>query len=272
MDPRISLPSCRRALLTAGLALAACLAAPAAGQESPGGNWSFTVAPFAWLPGISGSGQIVGAERSFDVDFGELIQRTDIAAFAHARVRYRRLSLELDALWVRIEERPDTGLEQLEVDVDQVIFTPALAYRLVDTRVSASDRPGHVAGVSVNARVGARWFATEVVGIQNGELVELNRGLATSRWEPLVGARLRWHFAPRWSLAARADLGGFGLGDAADLTLEGEALVGYELSRRFSAFGGYRLLRLQSDGDDGVIPRRATVWLQGPVVGLALTF
>jgi len=272
MDVRIRFPGLRSVLLAIVIALACSLAPAASAQAADEGNWSFTLAPFAWLPGISGSGQVGDAGRSFDVEFGELVQRADIAAFARAGVRYRRWSLDLDALWVRTEERPGTGWEQFEGDVDQGVFTTALAYRVLDTRRAATDGRGYVGGVTVEARAGARWFATEVVGVQNGRLVDLNRGLARARWEPLVGGRLRWHFGPRWSLAARADLGGFGVGAAADLTIEGEALVGYELSRRFSAFGGYRLLRLHSEGEEGVVPRRATVWLQGPVLGLALTF
>ncbi|RYD24142.1 MAG: hypothetical protein EOP88_01450 [Verrucomicrobiaceae bacterium] len=65
--------------------------------------------------------------------------------------------------------------------------------------------------------------------------------------DPFIGVRTQWNFSGNWFLAAKGDIGGFGVG--ADLTWSAQATVGYEFTPQVSAELGYR--HLFTDYSDG---------------------
>ena len=66
-----------------------------------------------------------------------------------------------------------------------------------------------------------------------------------------------------------ADLGGFGIGDAADFTYQVDASVAYSFSPLFSAFLGYRTIGFLNESEQG-----AENWItqHGPRVGVSFSF
>lgn len=82
---------------------------------------------------------------------------------------------------------------------------------------------------------------------------EITDGLTTTasarkHWiDPFIGLRSQWNFSEKWFLAAKGDIGGFGVG--ADLTWSLQTTVGYQFTDRVSAELGYR--HMYTDYSDG---------------------
>lgn len=71
---------------------------------------------------------------------------------------------------------------------------------------------------------------------------------ANKDWiDPILGVRAQWNFGDPWFLAAKSDIGGFGVGS--DLTWSVQATLGYQFTDSVSAELGYRYL--QTDYEDG---------------------
>lgn len=66
-------------------------------------------------------------------------------------------------------------------------------------------------------------------------------------FDPFIGLRSQWNFHEKWFLAAKGDIGGFGIG--ADLAWSLQATVGYQFTHHVSAELGYR--HLFTDYSDG---------------------
>jgi hypothetical protein len=75
----------------------------------------------------------------------------------------------------------------------------------------------------------------------------LNRSFARCDdwWDPYVGVRARYNFTPALYVAARGDLGGFGVGS--DLMWHAEAAIGVQLTPTIFAEAGYRALSFDYD-------------------------
>ncbi|MGZ8212648.1 MAG: hypothetical protein ACXWUH_19255, partial [Burkholderiales bacterium] len=84
--------------------------------------------------------------------------------------------------------------------------------------------------------------------------------------DPIVGLRAVHRIADRWSLDGYADVGGFGV--SSDLTWQLSAGVNYEISRTFTARGGYRILKVDYD-KGGVVYDMKT---SGIYFGLGIRF
>jgi hypothetical protein len=89
--------------------------------------------------------------------------------------------------------------------------------------------------------------------------------------DPLIGARILWHFADRWSLIGRGDIGGFGVGS--DFAWNASAYVGFEAARWCTLVLGYRAIGVDYDNDENGSGAFAyDVITNGGVLGAAFTF
>ena len=85
---------------------------------------------------------------------------------------------------------------------------------------------------------------------------------------PVVGGRVQYDLSDKWLVSVRSDVGGFGVGNAADLVWGATALLGYRLSDRTTLGLGYRYydISISSGRLD------ADVQMYGPMVGLTYRF
>jgi len=87
-------------------------------------------------------------------------------------------------------------------------------------------------------------------------------------WAPVIGGRLTYALSETWVLSLAGDAGGFGVGDAADLSWGLTGIVGYRLDDRTTLAFGYRFYDIEfSDRDLDL-----DLQFHGPVVGLAFRF
>jgi hypothetical protein len=91
----------------------------------------------------------------------------------------------------------------------------------------------------------------------------------TLDWVDLVvGARAMADVHPRVQLIVMGDVGGFGIGSAADLTWQALGVVGWRLSQSWSLQLGYRTIGVDLERSTNAID----VVVHGPLLGAVWTF
>jgi hypothetical protein len=238
-----------------GLALGAVLlgfclvaaAVPARADDSSADAWEFSVTPYLWLATIDGS---AGAD---DVDLPELnpdysffaLDNLDIAGFLSAEARKGRWSLLADTFYVSYSDRYPLGPLTAEAKVSGGAVELSTVYRL-----RSIEYIGLIAGL--------RTISLELD-------LALNPGPAGRQREtwvdPLVGLSFEFPLDGRWTLVARGDIGGFGIGSERDINLLFGATMA--LSARSSLAFSYRYLAAKFDEPDFRVDLAVTGYLLG---------
>jgi hypothetical protein len=84
--------------------------------------------------------------------------------------------------------------------------------------------------------------------------------------DPLFGARWMWGFADGWSLIARGDIGGFGVGS--DFSWHALGLVEWQPWKYASFIAGYRALYVDYEDGSGRDRFKFDATVHGPVFGV----
>ena len=89
----------------------------------------------------------------------------------------------------------------------------------------------------------------------------------TQDWtDPVIGGRWLWDFANRWTLVARGDIGGFGVGS--DFTWQALGALDWQPFKHVSFIGGYRALYQDYEDGSGPTLFKYDATLHGPLLGV----
>ena len=91
-----------------------------------------------------------------------------------------------------------------------------------------------------------------------------------SRVDPLVGLRMGWDMSYRWVFGFEGDVGGFGIGDAAQFSWQAEVEFGYRVSKRVAIIGGYRVLKYDTVTGRGEERNGTDLRQAGPFFGAGI--
>ncbi len=274
---------CRGAALAAALLLLA--AAPAAWGEPPPeqNKWDFTVAPYIWLPAMTGDITIGRVTVPVDTSISDLFTETDFVfgLQLEAEVWYeQRWGLLFNGQWTVLEQNDNlvTLLEPrppffpgLSVEFDLKMNMGLFEF---DAAYDFGERPfGSGSG-------GPTWQVQPLVGarvtVLNTE-IDLDGGGSNDvgkTWaDPVLGARgaIRFGNDNRWSWAMRGDFGGFGAGS--DFTWNVLGALGYDFhicSVASTVRLGARALYQDFRDDGGAFHWDVTQY--GPFLALAFHF
>ncbi len=212
----------------------------------------------------SQSGVRKAGEDASDRIIGNITERArDAVAGQRARIQAAAQS-ELagikQGLVDKITSRPDNGLPPV---LRRKLVQPGHkdSHTLVLAKVQDERRDLIAAAVDarvaairseVRSRVDARLTAAEkklAKAIERELSDRLPRNVNERKeWvDPFVGTRARWNLNQDIFLAARADIGGFGVGS--ELTWQAAASLGWQINEAWSAELGYR--HLDADYEDG---------------------
>lgn len=230
---------------------------------------------YGWLPSFSGD--VIGRGVGVDVDItgDQLLEGLDSAFFFHSEVRWRRLIASFDDSWVRVSACESGRLVDVEAKVNRRQLEFRLGYEAV--RALLDDEPS-------TSRFGPREFVMDVYAgarftrttIETSTRIlgstPLQVNSTTERWDPIVGLRMSYDLTSRWMAFGRGDIGGFGIGAAAEFTWLGEIGVGFRLAPEVMIAGGYRALGVDTLSGSGGGRNGVDYVQHGPFVGLALTF
>ncbi len=251
---------------TKWLALLALFAVPGAAfaQSSEAENtWQYTATAYGWFPGVSTTVETPVGDIEAEVDFDEILETLDIAFLGAFEARKGRVSLigDLQFFDVSAEAGTPTGalFSEAEVDSQMLLFSTYALYALVDNEDTRFEIGG-----------GLRYTDATVETLLRGQTVtpdvsfELDGGWA----DALIAARLNQRFNEKWYGVAYADVGGFGIGDSADLTWQASAGLGYRFNEKWSTVGGYRHLTIEREFDRADVEAD----ISGPFLGVQVKF
>lgn len=238
-------------------------------------NWEFTVAPYIWLPAMSGKATVNGTTLPIDTTVGDLFTQNDFVFALSAQVeawRKRRWGMIFNGMWVVLKQDDKTADApgplppfSFDLKMNSGIFEFLAAYNIGDI-------------VNANSPTGGNWGLQPFIGArvtilkQDLDPVMAPSVDATKRWaDPILGARniVKWGEGNRWSWTLRGDFGGFGAGS--DFTWQGVGMFGYDFTMfkipSTAMLGGRALY--QDYSSDGF---KWDVTQYGPVLGLGLHF
>ena len=197
----------------AALVLAAGLLGPlcasAAGSEEPKKekDWEVTFTPYVVIAGISGQLSLGPVDKSIGIGFEDLLGSIQGMMMADLTLRYKRVGVIADGLWVTEHFSHPTGNQVYlarDVDLSAALGTGAVFFRF---------RP--MKGLELDPYMGSRWWRVST------QIEFRGSGLPQPLWPPplnvditptwadfVVGARLRYNITDRWYVQSIADVGG----------------------------------------------------------------
>lgn len=226
--------------------------------ESPSG-WTFTVAPYFWMAGISGDTAQFGLpEVHMDADFGDVLSNLDFAFMAAGEARYDRFSVFGDVIYTKLGADASTpaGILADSVDVTSKTFAGLLGvgYSVLE---SPSGHLDIVGGVRV-------WSVDTTIGFSGG-LLDGREGDDGDTWvDGIAGLRGNYFFTPEFYMTGWGLIGAGG----ADIDWDVALALGYKFNDKVSAVAGYRALGVNYSNDGFVFDAVQ----QGPIIGVAFHF
>ncbi len=237
-------------------------------------KWDLFIAPYGWLTGTAGVVVTDGEETEIDVPFEDFLESTRAGLQVYFEARRNRFFVAFDGTWANLGTEIEGRLVDLDIEIRQRIYDIRVGFQVYRTDIGNMIRRKKFdwqrRGI-VDLFVGGRYFRTEpVITIfpPSGEEVVISE--VDSRVDPFVGLRVGWDLSYRWLVAFRGDLGGFGIGDAAEFSWQASGEIGLRLSRRVAIFGGYRFLDFDTVTGRGEERNGTDLRQQGPIIGAGI--
>jgi len=256
-------------------------AAPAFADSGPN-EWSFKIAPYAWLAGTGGTVVTDGDETDFDLSFEDILEVTTGGFQINAQARYGHLFLAFDGTWAQLGHAEDLLGGRIDFAVKQVIAEMRGGYRLLGPafRSATPDTRPYVTGaVVLDAYLGVRYWKTDLsLGVNLPGVPPLIPPTQTEitsidEWfEPLIGARFGLGLTQKVALSIDGNLGGFGVADAAELTWTLNLFIDWRFGRKWSAAFGWRTQSVNDISGSGVDRNGSEIVTTGPVIGFVYSF
>lgn len=255
-------------ILSAFLILAAGpLAAQTAPENFSGGDLQVTLAPYAWLTGLSGTVGVRGAQVHVDSSFADLSKYLNIAGMLHADILYRdTFGLLGEVNYAQLGDQASG--KRVSLDGQMGLFLSDVAgFWRVGTASLGKDGGSHA---SLDLLAGVRIWSLGM-NIRSDSTFNNRSIFKQKSWvDPVVGARVQYHLTNEWGIELRGGVGGVGISSA--LTWDAMALLGYTFWDHGTAFLGYRAVGVNHSEGSGKDYFKFDAVLSGPILGVAFTF
>ena len=232
----------------------------AAPAEDP---WQFSVVPLLWLSGVNGNVTVNGRQADVDVGFDKLFQHFNGGFMADFELRKNNFGFYVQPNYMSLAADASTGPLTGNDNITIWIVEGGGYYQFAKW---GEEKPLTLEGV-----VGVRYW-----GLQNEFTLRGSRGIinfsasdSTSLVDPLVGLHAQKYLTEKLSVTVRGDVGGFGISNSSsDLSWQAVALLGYDFTRHFALYAGYRALALKEGNGSGANQKGADLVLNGALIGL----
>lgn len=245
-------------------------------------EWGFKIAPYAWLAGTGGTIVTDGEETEFDLAFDDILKLTTGGFQINAEARYKRFFLAFDGTWAQLGHAEDLLGGRVGFRVKQTIAELQVGYRLIGPVLDSATpdtRAYAFAAVSLDAYLGIRYWLTDLSldidlpGLPPFIPPAQSSVSSIDEWfEPLLGARFGLGLSPKLALGINGNLGGFGFGEAAELTWTLTMVIDWRFGRKWSAAFGWRTQSVDDISGSGVDRNGARIVTTGPIVGFVYSF
>src|ERR1041384_5081502 len=130
--------------LSLALIVAVCFAGVVRAQSSPPnpqgtsstGDWEFSVTPYAFLPRLKGTVGVVGQTAEVNASFSDIFKNLNFAAMGTFEARKRNWTILVDGMYMSLSGQkvtPSPFFSDIDVEVKEIIVTPQVGYRAVNT-------------------------------------------------------------------------------------------------------------------------------------------
>jgi opacity protein-like surface antigen len=234
-----------------------------AGGAKAQSQWDYSLSAYGWFTALSNEVDTTFGAVETELSFGDIWDDLDIAAFAAFEARNGRWALVTDLNYASLTSEKDTPMgiafDSVDVDTRLTVLSALAAYAVVDRDDLRVDPAG-----------GVRYYDIDIDVALNAAAAANDCAAAFSEsWiDPVVGARMRANLLNAWFFDGFADIGGFGLGDASELSWQVFGGAGYRVNATWSVRAGYRYLSVDKEIDG----RDTRLELYGPVVGVTARF
>lgn len=253
-----------------------------ADAESQSSEWSFIIAPYAWLAGTGGTIVTNGEETDFELSFDDILELTTGGFQINAQARYGRFFFVFDGTWAQLGHGEDLLGGRIDFSVKQTIVELQGGHRLLgpEFRSASPDTRAYASGVvALDTYLGIRYWRTDLsLNVDLPGVPPLIPPTQTvvigiDEWyEPIVGARFGVGLTNKVAMSVSGNVGGFGVGDAADLTWTLNLFVDWRFGKKWSAAFGWRHQSVNDISGSGVDRNGSKIVTTGPIVGFVYSF
>ncbi len=237
----------------------------AAGESADREKWTFDFASYVWMAGLTGDGTIRGNRASGTLSFSDILENMDLGAMGHVEARKGDWGLLADVLFIELsDDLSVNSLIDVDIRVQLALVEVAGFYRFAEWRLDELIEGSSIQfeGLAGNRLV----YVDGKVNFDPGPVADDDK-----TWlDPIIGVRARWSFTKKLWLAARGDIGGFGIGSHFVWNVQG--LLGYQLTPGIYVAAGYRALDINYSDGHGNQKFALDARLDGPVLGMGFEF
>jgi hypothetical protein len=236
-------------------------------------RWEFVIAPYLWMPGLSGDVTVRGIPAHVTIPFSDILKDLNFTGQVHLEAWKDRWGLFLDITYMDLSTNaqgvlPRRGPASGDMGMQEWIAEFGGLYRFATWPLGKDGKTA----LTLEGLVGGRYWnllATLDLSIpQTGVFVDTS---GRKEWvDPFVGARMRLDLNDKFSLSLRGDVGGFDVGSK--FTYNAVGLVGYNISRVVSLWLGYRVMGVNYETGSGLNKFQYDVTMYGPITGIVFRF
>lgn len=243
-------------------ALAASLAALALPCAADAQSWEYGASIYVWMSALDTTLETPLGTVATELSFSDILDKLDFALFATLEARNGPWVVMGDLNYTDLETSlatPGPIFSEAEVDPTLTIVSAFGGYAVVD-------RPD----LRIEAGGGLRFYDLDLDTRIVGNIAPGGQSFNVSEsWiDPVIGVQARAPLSDRWFARGFADVGGFGIGDASELSWQIYAGGGYVINRTWAVEFGYRHLSIEKDLDNVSLKMEQS----GPLVGLTAHF
>jgi opacity protein-like surface antigen len=240
--------------------------------EPPG--WRFEPYVAGWIPlQLKGSVTLLGTTTNVDVDLDTIIDDLEWVIEGGFELTNDQWSITTFGFWGKLETESKTqgllGERDTTLSLEEALLDVALLYRIGEWPLGNSE----TATWNPDLGPGLRYWHVDVEVDTKGALgIDPDLSSVDDWVDPLIVGRLDFRLSEKCDLRVRADVGGFGIGSASDLTWSVSATCAFKLSPNVSLLASYRFLDLDWSSGSGEDETAYDYYFHGPIIGVAFTF
>ena len=255
------------------LSLAAQAAQPPQEISTPAeSDWRIDLYLAGWVPlELRGDLTIDSKTSRVNVDLDTILDDLEAIFESGVEITNDEWSFLVWGLYVELETdiKTETFFGQFDTDLD---FKMGIVDAVVARRIGKWPLVASETGTwSLDFMGGIRYWSIDIEVKEKGFIGIDPSGSEKDDWvDPLVGWRILFDFSEKFDASLRADIGGFRIGSAADLTWSVTAVGRFRFTPNVGLIAGYRYL--DQDWSSGGGSTEYDFYIHGPIVGLSIVF